>query len=432
MQKQYRHSIVAACAAIVALALPASAAAVPTITTVAPASVVAGAKATVTGTVTPAGAADQVRLEQNLDGAWVQAGAVATTTAAGAWSVAFAPSRSGAIRAVQLTGDLTTSAEATVAVQPRVMSAKLAAGRVYPFLGTRATWKVAPAAAYPNGTKVRIAMSLGGKAAGTVTARIANGVVSAKLPSNGVGRFRARLDLPQVPNYAATSNAQVTFVVAGQRVASGSSSTWVRSLRAGLVFRGFHVPGGSRFDSRYGDSVIAFHKAYGRARTTSFEASDWKILTQKRIAPRDPSKALHIEIDKSRQILMLFKGGKAIKIVHVSTGSTGNTPVGRHKIQWKGNWVPSLYGSLLWKSMAFRGAFAIHGYPSVPTQAASHGCVRVPMWIAGALYAASPVGTPVIVYAGPGSNPTSIGRGSAKADKPELTGIDASVYASEA
>ena len=39
--------------------------------------------------------------------------------------------------------------------------------------------------------------------------------------------------------------------------------------------------------------------------------------------------------------------------------------------------------------MYFLRGFAIHGYPSVPPYPASHGCVRVPMWIAQQLYPAT-------------------------------------------
>jgi lipoprotein-anchoring transpeptidase ErfK/SrfK len=41
---------------------------------------------------------------------------------------------------------------------------------------------------------------------------------------------------------------------------------------------------------------------------------------------------------------------------------------------------------------------AIHGYPSVPTKPASHGCVRIPMFAAKEIYRTIPVGMPVIVY----------------------------------
>ena len=42
--------------------------------------------------------------------------------------------------------------------------------------------------------------------------------------------------------------------------------------------------------------------------------------------------------------------------------------------------------------------YAIHGFPSVPTYPASHGCVRIPIWIADWLYQQSPVGERVYVY----------------------------------
>jgi lipoprotein-anchoring transpeptidase ErfK/SrfK len=48
--------------------------------------------------------------------------------------------------------------------------------------------------------------------------------------------------------------------------------------------------------------------------------------------------------------------------------------------------------------MYFTGGYAIHGNPSVPPYPASHGCVRVPMWVAPLLYATTPYGQTVYVY----------------------------------
>jgi lipoprotein-anchoring transpeptidase ErfK/SrfK len=48
--------------------------------------------------------------------------------------------------------------------------------------------------------------------------------------------------------------------------------------------------------------------------------------------------------------------------------------------------------------MYFKGGFAIHGYPSVPAFPASHGCVRVPMWIAPSLFSGNDYGTTVVVH----------------------------------
>ena len=58
---------------------------------------------------------------------------------------------------------------------------------------------------------------------------------------------------------------------------------------------------------------------------------------------------------------------------------------------------PSPLGTL-YDPMYFTGGYAIHGNPSVPPYPASHGCVRVPMWIAPILYASNDYGETVYVY----------------------------------
>jgi len=42
--------------------------------------------------------------------------------------------------------------------------------------------------------------------------------------------------------------------------------------------------------------------------------------------------------------------------------------------------------------------YAIHGYAEVPTYAASHGCLRVPIPNAASIYGWVALGTPVDVY----------------------------------
>ncbi|MEO6867204.1 MAG: L,D-transpeptidase [Gaiellales bacterium] len=406
--------------AAVALALPHPAAAVPAISSLAPERVVFGRVVTVSGIVAPALPGEQIQLEQRIQGTWKAVGEVAVSDEAGAWASHFKPLAPGPVRATQLTGELGSSPETAIQLVPKVLIGRhTSRGPVYPFLGTGVRWRIAPAS-YPNG-RVSVKLSIDGRSVGKVTARIRNGVVTTKLPTRGVGRFRAQLVLPGRGGFAARTSRSVSFVVRGERVGPGSNATWNRSLRAALRFRGVHVPTGRSFDSRMGDSVIAFHKAYGRSRTSTFEASDWKHLTRSAVKVKYRGRGTHIEIDKRRQILMQVRNGKPTMIVHVSTGSTGNTPAGRHSVLWKGEWVPSLYGGLLYKSMAIRGAYAIHGYPSVPTSPASHGCIRVPMWIAATLYSRSPVGMPVYIYEGPGAIRPSLGRRSR--DLPELTGV---------
>jgi lipoprotein-anchoring transpeptidase ErfK/SrfK len=46
----------------------------------------------------------------------------------------------------------------------------------------------------------------------------------------------------------------------------------------------------------------------------------------------------------------------------------------------------------------FISGYAIHGYPEVPTYAASHGCLRVPIPDAAAIFGWVQMGTAVDVY----------------------------------
>jgi hypothetical protein len=92
--------------------------------------------------------------------------------------------------------------------------------------------------------------------------------------------------------------------------------------------------------------------------------------------------------------LLDVRGGHVVRVVHISAGATGNTKPGAWRVYRK---VPG-FGWVLYYPMYFLRGFAIHGYPSVPPHPASHGCVRVPMWIAQTLYAGHDHGATVVVY----------------------------------
>jgi len=151
-------------------------------------------------------------------------------------------------------------------------------------------------------------------------------------------------------------------------------------------------------DSVYGtdtlEAVTAFQKVHRIARTGRVDAGFWRLLARAGIpAPRTRGFD-HIEVDKTRQVLLEVRGGEVQRVVHVSTGATGNTPLGTWRVYRKVtgfDWV-------LWYPMYFLRGFAIHGYPSVPAYPASHGCVRVPMWIAPQLFAGHPHGATVTIY----------------------------------
>ncbi len=173
------------------------------------------------------------------------------------------------------------------------------------------------------------------------------------------------------------------------------------ALRNRLAQLHVHVPSASTaFGSELVDSVVAFQKARGLARTGTVDEATWRALSQDVVpAPRYRGTRDHLEISKSRQILMVVRGGETVAYLPVSSGAGGITPVGNFSVLWKAPSTTTWLGSaILFRTMTIHGNVAIHGYPSVPTYPASHGCIRVPIWIADWLYQQTPVGRPVYVY----------------------------------
>jgi hypothetical protein len=150
----------------------------------------------------------------------------------------------------------------------------------------------------------------------------------------------------------------------------------------------------STFSSDTRDAVYAFQKVHGLFRTGTVSPGMWNLL-EHATTPLARYPGDHVEVNKSTQVLYVVRGGKVVLISHVSTGATGNTPLGRWHIYLKTpGWLPDG----MFDSSFFLRGFAVHGYPSVPPFPASHGCVRVPVWLAPRLYGLIAFGSEVDVY----------------------------------
>ena len=160
--------------------------------------------------------------------------------------------------------------------------------------------------------------------------------------------------------------------------------------------------------SRHG--LIAFQKVEGRPRTGRLTPPELAALSAATRPTPHERGAAHVEVDLTRQVLfMVDAGGTVSHILPVSTGSgklftvddytqPAITPVGRFRVFRKlDGWRKSKLGLLYFPSYIV-GGIAIHGNPSVPVQAASHGCIRIPMFASEEFSDMSPIGTPVIVY----------------------------------
>lgn len=217
---------------------------------------------------------------------------------------------------------------------------------------------------------------------------------------------------PSSPAYPSTTTSPTTGPPAstpsnpqtgpGTLLQQGSSGPAVLSLQERLASLGFWL---GTADGRFGTStfhaVVAFQKAHGLPRDgIAGPVTTRAISLADRPTPRSTRGDL-IEIDLSRQILILATGGRATWVMDTSTGIIpGSTPRGEFRVfrQVNGYDVGPL--GVLYRPKYFSNGVAIHGYPVVPSEPASHGCVRVTNAVMDWLWSenAVPIGTTVWVY----------------------------------
>ncbi len=185
----------------------------------------------------------------------------------------------------------------------------------------------------------------------------------------------------------------------------------IKEAQERLIDLGYWIgePNG-RWDQASRHGLIAFQKIECRPRTGKLTLDELQAL---RIAARPTSRErgfAHIEVDLQRQILFTVDAeGIVSKVLPVSTGNgklfeiegepvTAVTPTGHFRVYRKiDGWRKSKLGLLYYPSYLV-GGIAIHGNPSVPSEPASHGCIRIPMFAAEEFSKMTPIGTQVIVY----------------------------------
>jgi hypothetical protein len=380
-----RFAAVSAVGALLAAPAAAHAAVSLSLTT---ASATYGGTVTARGAVTPSAGGAGITIA--VDGVTV---ATTTTAGNGSFSVPFTATRGGTVTATD-TADSSVSAGVSLAVAPRV-TVKIRSVQAF----RRGTSQVTVRPATFAGT-ARLYVLQGADTLSATAFHFSGGRATFTFAPDGYGKLTAAVVLGAVPGLSASTTTG-SFSSKGRVIRLGTSGRDVRALLAHLEARGFHTPGpSSRLSRDAQDSIMAFHKAYRRPRTWDFQPTDWRLLLRgPAIRPRHASPPLHIEIDKPRQILLIVKNGKVHAVEHVSTGATGNTPVGRWSILRKNTSTTTWLGSaILYWTMTFHRGFAIHGFAPVPQFPASHGCTREPMWMAKWVYDQSAVGETVFVY----------------------------------
>lgn len=181
----------------------------------------------------------------------------------------------------------------------------------------------------------------------------------------------------------------------------GDSGPRVEALQARLASLGYWL---GPVDATFGDAthhaVVALQKAAGIGRDGIVgPATEAALATG--VRPSAVTTAGHaVEVDLDRQLLLVVDDGVVSVILDTSTGRVpGSTPRGTFRVERQIDGLRrSALGLLYRPKYVYRG-IAVHGYTSVPAQAASHGCIRVTYAAMDHLWAAglAPIGTTVVI-----------------------------------
>jgi hypothetical protein len=316
---------------------------------------------------------------------------VATTTDGGGhFAVDLAPAANVTVMAVSGAAE---SPPVDLLVTPKLTASLV---RVRLFGGAEVSGRLEPA--HPGG-QVQVTLLRGNKVAGRVDAPLHDGgrEYAAELDVLRSGRYRAVVGFDDADHEAVEVTTEARNVGTPPPLHQGSSGRWVLALEERLRDLDYHVPKPNRgLDHRTSDAVLAFHKVQGMGRTGSVSRATWKRLAHPQIPrPRSRVATVHIEINQSKQVLYVVRQGEIDEIVHTSTGAGGATRDGVFRVHRK---IAGFSPGRLYYPSYFDGNRAVHGWPDVPPNYASHGCSRVPYWTAKFLFAIMGYGMEVRVY----------------------------------
>ena len=159
----------------------------------------------------------------------------------------------------------------------------------------------------------------------------------------------------------------------------GNRGEAVKTFNQMLRKQGYFAPGGASYSSGTSRAVLAFRKVNGMPRNSNATPGIFAKLAKGEGAfkLKYPGAGRHVEVDISRQVLVLAKNGKPQYTFHISSGAPGSpSDRGHYRFYRK----DAGYNSLgMYYSVYYNRGEATHGYKSVPNYPASHGCLRNPI-----------------------------------------------------
>jgi lipoprotein-anchoring transpeptidase ErfK/SrfK len=257
---------------------------------------------------------------------------------------------------------------------------------------------------YVPGQSVSVSFYVDGQPMGTK-------VASVLAASTGTGRF----DVGFSSSYAGLLQVRVAHAASAQQSAFsarlggvryvhpnlglGARGQSVRLLQSELNALHYAVPLTGVLDEGTGQALIAYRKMTGLERIPYAGRQVFEQLARRAgsFHVRYPRDGRHVEANLTKQVLAEIEPGGRVRKIYTTSSGKPSTPtvLGRFTVYLK---TPGENSDGMVDSNYFIRGYAIHGYAEVPTYAASHGCLRVPIPDAPAIYAWVRTGTPVDVY----------------------------------
>ena len=179
----------------------------------------------------------------------------------------------------------------------------------------------------------------------------------------------------------------------------GSRGKAVEILHNHLRQLGYkNAPQGNIWNEYTSLAVLAFRKTNGLGFEEKASPEVLRMLLRGQgefpLLERKPGR--YVEVDLTRQVMVLAEDGQPQMTYHISSGAP-STPsdLGRYTFYSK---LPGTNALGMFYSVFYNRGEATHGYPSVPSYPASHGCIRNPLVSSVQIYNWIPLGAPIWVY----------------------------------
>jgi peptidoglycan hydrolase-like protein with peptidoglycan-binding domain len=235
-----------------------------------------------------------------------------------------------------------------------------------------------------------------------------SGSFQVQFPTRYAGSLKASVGVHVGPGDVASAHTQ-TIQFVHTDISPGTSGASVRLLQSELNGLHYAVPLNGAFEEATERALIAFRKVTGMNRVGEAGAEVFRKLAHGEggFPVRYPHDGRHVEANLTKQVLAEIEPGGRVHAIYTMSSGKPSTPtvIGHFYVYSK---TPGINSEGMVDSNYFIRGYAIHGYAEVPTYAASHGCLRVPIPDAAAIYAWVREGTPVDVYNESGGGSTHV------------------------